>query len=209
MKGGDFMKTWPVFLGVVAALVIGGIALAQMPESGADVSVKDSSHTGCGRGMLEAGPKSSMGHTKAAGTTPCGMAGRGMMHSYFCCPVMTGHSSVEYFLSQSEAIELSDDQVKSLEAIRDSHQKQRIQEAADFEIAMLELDNLLSANEIDLEQANELNQRIESIRTRARFREIETFANAKRILNTDQLEKLKSFDTGSLQHERRHGMMNR
>ena len=202
-------KTWPVFVGILVVLVIGGIALPQMPGSATNAGVKDNEHMGCGRGMMDGDSRSPMSQTKASGTMPCGMSDRGMMHSYFCCPVMTTHSSVYYFLSQSEAIQLSGDQVKSLEAIRDSHQKERTQDAVDLETAMLELDNLLSEDEIDLAEASTLNERIEAIRTRARLREIEAFAEAKQILNTEQLERLRSSDTGSLPHESHYGMMNR
>jgi len=202
-------KTWPVVSGVLAVLIIGGIAFAQMSGSGTNTDAKEGKHMGCGRGKMGTDSKSSMSHTMTSGKMPCGMTDRGILHSYLCCPMMTTHSSVDYFLSHSQDIELSSDQVESLEAIGESHQKERVQQAADLETAMLELDNLLSEDEIDLDVASELNQRIEAIRTRARFREIEAFAEAKRVLNTKQHERLRSFDTGSLQHESHHGMMHR
>jgi hypothetical protein len=210
MKGGDLMKkTWPVVSGVLAVLIIGGMALAQMSGSGTDTDAMGGKHMGCGRGKMGADSKSTMSDKMASGKMPCGMANRSVLHSYVCCPMMTTHSSVDYFLSHSENIELSSDQVESLKVIRDSRQEERVQQAAELETAMLELDNLLSEDEIDLDVASELNQRIEAIRTRARFREIEAFAEAKRVLNTEQHERLRSFDTGSLRHESHHEMMHR
>lgn len=202
-------KTWPVVSGIVVILVIGGIALAQMPGSADKTGVMDGRHMGCARGRMGTDSKSSESHTMVSDKMPCGMTDRGMVHSCLCCPMMSKHSSVGYFLSHSEGIELSEDQVKLLETIRDSYQEEQTREIASLETAMSELHNVLSEDEIDLSEASELNERIETIRTGVRFKEIEAFAKAKRILSGEQLERLRSLDAGSLQHESHHGMMHR
>jgi Spy/CpxP family protein refolding chaperone len=74
---------------------------------------------------------------------------------------------------------------------------------------MSELHNVLSEDEIDLSEASDLNARIETIRTGVRLKEIEAFANAKRVLSGEQLERLRSLDAGSSRHESHHGMMDR
>ena len=202
-------KTWPVVSGIVVILVIGGIALAQMSGSMDKTGVTDGRHMGCRRGWRGTVSKGSESFRMGSDKMPCGMTDRGMMHSYLCCPMMSTHSSVGYFLSHSEGIELSEGQVKSLEAIRDSYQEERTQEIANLETAMSELHSVLSEDEIDLSEASDLNERIETIRTRVRFKEIEAFAKAKRVLSGEQLERLRSLDAGSSQHESHHGMMHR
>ena len=89
--------------------------------------------------------------------------GSGMMRDDLGCPMLMGLlSNADYYLSYREELELSKNQVRSLEKIRDASEKGATRGMADLRTAMLDLRNLLKKDQVDLTEAETLNKRGES-----------------------------------------------
>jgi len=126
------------------------------------------------------------------------------------CPMMMDLlRSVDSYLFHKEEIGLSEGQLRSLKTIRDFYQKDVITMTANLHKLMLELNNLLSEDEIDLSKAKMLNEDIESIQAEMRFKNIEAFVRAKRILTKEQVKKVRLIGKGYLEAEHHPGMMHR
>ena len=133
-----------------------------------------------------------------------GLEGLGMlMQSDLCCPmVMHSPKAVDHYLCHKDAIGLSEEQVKSLKSIKDSHQREIIQKKADLQLAKLDLDNLLEEAEINLSKAESLTKKIGSLQAEIRFKGIEAAVKGKRILTEEQREKLENPGEGLLGEKR-------
>ena len=181
---------WLTTLIVLLTLVISGFAFGHMGGYRAPRGMRG--------GMM--GPGMMMGR---------GMMGHGMMmQGNSGCPMMKGYlEGADFYLSHRGELRLTDSQIRSLESNRDSYKKDAIILNADLQTAMLELNNLLSEDEIDLSKVKTINKKIETIQTEIRFKNIESFVKAKRTLNREQLKKLDYSDLN--EEENPCGMMHR
>lgn len=189
---------WLTTLIVLLTLVISGFAFGHMGGYGPYRGVKRTGSMGWMGGMM--GPGMMMGR---------GMMGHGMMmQGNSGCPMMKGYlEGADFYLSYSGELRLTDSQIRSLESIRDSYEKDAIRLNADLQTAMLELDNLQYEDEIDLSKVKTVNKKIETIQTEIRFKNIESFVKAKQTLNREQLKKLDYLDLNEEENPR--GMMHR
>ena len=188
---------WLTTLIVLLTLVISGFAFGHMGGYRAPRGMMGAGTMGWMCGMM--GPGMMMGR---------GMMGHGMMQGNSGCPMMKGYlEGADFYLSYSGELRLTDSQIRSLESIRDSYEKDAIRLNADLQTAMLELDNLQYEDEIDLSKVKTVNKKIETIQTEIRFKNIESFVKAKRTLNKEQLKKLDYLDLNEEENPR--GMMHR
>lgn len=138
------------------------------------------------------------------GTMSCDMMSRDMG----CCRIMMGPFDMEFgmmmrlvegasfYLCCAEELGLSDAQIKELKSIETSCEKDAIKMCADLCIANLELRDALGKEDIDLTKVKELIKQIEGKRSEMQFKSIEASIKAKKVLNKEQLKKLKSLGIG-------------
>lgn len=107
-----------------------------------------------------------------------------MMHKGPCGP-----EHEPFFLCCKEELGLTEDQVAKLKSIKLELKKEEIQRHAKIELAEIELNELLSAEEVDLTKVKAKIKEIESLRADGRFKEIQARVNAKKVLTPEQLKK--------------------
>ena len=93
-------------------------------------------------------------------------------------------------LRQRNALGLLLPQVHRLEQIRDSYQHQAIRSNADIRIAEMEVQTLLKADPVNLEQVRLKLQEIEHLKVELRLARIGAIEQAKALLSPEQREKL-------------------
>jgi hypothetical protein len=116
-----------------------------------------------------------------------GMMGRGMMGW------MYRMFTPQMLLFWTKELDLKEEQVKSIENIWVDLQKEAIQKNADRSIAEVELNALLSEDELNLEQAQQKIQQIATLEGDLRIAQIKAFYNMKEVLTDEQRAKLKEF----------------
>ena len=109
------------------------------------------------------------------------MMGEGKMCGHGDCP----------FLCCKEELELTAEQVAKLEAIKTAFKKDDIQQRAKIDVAEIELDELLRAENVDMAKVKEKVKQIEALRSDARVRIIQAKVDAKKVLTSEQLKKVK------------------
>jgi Spy/CpxP family protein refolding chaperone len=120
----------------------------------------------------------------------CGKMGHEMMMGHCMGRGMTRNlKGVDYYLCCEEMVGLTDEQVESLKSLKDLNQRALIKMKADLELAMLDLDKVLDANEIDLSQAKKLTQKIADLRAKMQYSKIEASVKARQVLTEEQLGK--------------------
>jgi Spy/CpxP family protein refolding chaperone len=93
-------------------------------------------------------------------------------------------------LRNRHELELSPQQVQDLEGLRDGYQRQAIRSEADIRIAEVDLQSLLKADPVDLEQVEAKLQKIEHLKTELRLERIRAIEQGKALLTHEQREKL-------------------
>ena len=139
------------------------------------------------------------------------MMGYNMMMDDAGCPMMMNMAmSIDYLLAYKEDLELAKSQVASLKKMRDTHQKDAVALSADLSMKMLQMNNLISDEEINLVKMREVNSEIERIESALRNKNIEVFAKAKMQLTREQLKKARQMGIFDIQmHRGNRGMMMR
>jgi Spy/CpxP family protein refolding chaperone len=94
-------------------------------------------------------------------------------------------------LSLTDELKLDEEQVKSIQKIGFNLQKEVIRKNADRSIAEVELNELLSQDEINLEQAQQKIQQISTLEGELRIAQIKASINAKNVLSDEQRAELK------------------
>jgi Spy/CpxP family protein refolding chaperone len=89
-------------------------------------------------------------------------------------------------------LNLSPNQVQNLETLRDEFQREAIRYDADIRIAELELQKLLRAESVDLEQVRPKLQEIEHLKTELRFARLRTIQQGKALLSPEQQNRLEA-----------------
>jgi Spy/CpxP family protein refolding chaperone len=97
---------------------------------------------------------------------------------------------ISVMLRQRNALGLLLAQVHRLEQIRDSYQRQAIRSNADIRIAEMEVQTLLEADPVNLEQVRLKLQEIEHLKVELRLARIGAIEQAKALLSPEQREKL-------------------
>jgi len=95
-------------------------------------------------------------------------------------------------LRLKEELNLTPQQVDSLKSMFFSRRKDFIKKRADIEIAEIELKQLFSAKNPDLNQIETKIRQIEKMKTDARIDAVKTFFEAKKILTPEQVQKLEN-----------------
>jgi hypothetical protein len=99
---------------------------------------------------------------------------------------------ISIMLHYRHDLELSPQQVHDLEELRDRYLREGVRYDADLRIAEMELERLLKADLVDLEQVKVKLQEIEHLKTEIRFSRIRTIEQGKELLSPEQYEKLQS-----------------
>ena len=95
-------------------------------------------------------------------------------------------------LRYHEELNLSPNQVQNLETLRDEFQREAIRYDADIRIAELELQKLLRAESLDLEQVKPKLQEIEHLKSELRFARLRTIQQGKALLSPEQQNRLEA-----------------
>lgn len=97
---------------------------------------------------------------------------------------------LSFMLEHKDALELSAEQVDALEKLRSRFERAAIRREAEIKVARLELDELLDADTVDLEKAEEKIREVEQLRGDEKLSRIRTVEEAKAVLRPEQREKL-------------------
>ncbi|MBM3241100.1 hypothetical protein FJZ31_32860 [Candidatus Poribacteria bacterium] len=114
-----------------------------------------------------------------------GMMGGGMMAQKHQMP------TPQMLLSLADELKLNEEQVKSIQKIGFALQKEVIQKNANRSIAEVELNELMSQDEINLEQAQRKIQQIASLEGEVKIAQIKASIDAKKVLTDEQRAGLK------------------
>ena len=95
-------------------------------------------------------------------------------------------------LRNRQQLDLSPQQVQDLEGLRDGYQRQAVRSEADIRVAEMDLQRLLKADPVDLEQVKATLQEIERLKTELRLERIRAIEQGKALLNPNQREKLQA-----------------
>ncbi|HEU4343029.1 MAG TPA: hypothetical protein VFU31_15860 [Candidatus Binatia bacterium] len=95
-------------------------------------------------------------------------------------------------LRNRQQLDLSPQQVQDLEGLRDEYQRQAVRSEADIRVVEMDLQRLLKADPVDLEQVKAKLQEIERLKTELRLERIRAIEQGKALLNPNQREKLQA-----------------
>ncbi len=98
---------------------------------------------------------------------------------------------ITFMLQHRDELELSTVQVENLKRLRASFQREAIRRQADIRVAEMELETLLDAATVDLEQVEAKIRQIEKLRSDRRLARIQTIEKGKAQLTLAQGEKLR------------------
>lgn len=104
---------------------------------------------------------------------------------------MHGMPALQMLLFLSDELGLDEEQVTSIKKIGFDFQKEAIQKNADLSISGVELNALLSQDDIDLEQAQEKIQQIANLEGEMKIAQIRAFIDIKEVLTEEQRAKVK------------------
>ena len=91
-----------------------------------------------------------------------------------------------------EKLGLSTEQVRNLERLRNSFEKESIRKEADIRVAKMDLRDLLNAQPVDMSKVEAKVREVERLRADLRFARIRTVEKGKAQLTSDQREKLEA-----------------
>jgi|SRR5262245_10573302 len=96
---------------------------------------------------------------------------------------------ISQILANREALGLSADQVRKLEQLRDTFQRQTIRNDADLRIVELDIATLLENDPVDVAKVEAKIREGEKLRTELRIARIRVIEQAKAVLNAEQKKK--------------------
>lgn len=99
---------------------------------------------------------------------------------------------ITIMLRQRQELGLSKQQVQDLEELRDGYEREAIRYEADRRIAEMELQRILKAGTVDLEQVKVKLQEIEHLKAELRLARIRAIEQGKALLSPKQHEKLQA-----------------
>lgn len=101
------------------------------------------------------------------------------------------HHGVSMTLMNAEKLGLSDKQKEQLEDLKDKYTKEIIRQDAERQIAEMDMDKILKADDTDLSKVKDALKKVEGIETQIRYIRIEAFTEARKVLTEEQKGKLK------------------
>ena len=99
---------------------------------------------------------------------------------------------ITFMLRQRDELKLSKDQVQSLRKLRSDFEREAIRRQADIRVADMDLETLLDAESVDLEQVETKIRHIEKLRADHRLGRIRTIEEGKAQLSSEQRKKLQT-----------------
>lgn len=105
---------------------------------------------------------------------------------------------ISHMLNNKEALELSAEQVRRLEQLRDNFQRLTIRSEADLRIMELDIAALLDGEPVDMAKLEAKMREEEKLRTDLRIARIRAIEQGKGLLNADQKKKLTELTRQSL-----------
>jgi len=135
-----------------------------------------------------------------------GMMGTGMsmmMNMMGMMPQMMGgmrggDMEVELYLRARSQLNLSDEQMASLESILLSVRKDRIRKGADIMVAELELNQLLDQKVLDVPKIEAKLKEAEGLRTQVKLSGIKALDGARKVLTEEQRKKVEDLKSGQM-----------
>jgi Spy/CpxP family protein refolding chaperone len=104
---------------------------------------------------------------------------------------------ISQLLSNRETLNLSADQVRKLEQLRDNFQRQAIRNDADLRIVELDIATLLDNEPLDMAKLEHKIRESEKLRTDLRIARIRTIEQARALLTNDQKKKFQELNPSS------------
>lgn len=95
----------------------------------------------------------------------------------------------DFFLCCKEGLELTDEQVASLKAIKMDFMKGEIQKETDLKLAELELKELMSADKLDMPAVEKKIKAIHGMKADKKIAHLQAFEKAKGVLTPEQMQK--------------------
>lgn len=178
------MKRALIGLAVLALIGAGGDGLAGQAK-GSEQHHPGSAHGGTmNRDMME-------GMMGQGGMMPPDMMG-GMMGPMMAPGGPAERPLISLALHQKDKLGLSDEQVKTLEAIRATFQEDAEKRSASLRRAEAELQELLVSDSVDLAKVEAKLKESEALRTELRLSRIKALEQGKAVLTPEQRKKLKT-----------------
>ena len=104
---------------------------------------------------------------------------------------------ITWMLSHRDDLDLSIEQVRNLERLRNEFEREAIRREADLRVAEMDLSSLLESDSVDLKKTETKVREIERLRADLRFARIRTIDQGKEALSQEQREKLRSMLAGT------------
>jgi len=101
---------------------------------------------------------------------------------------------ISQLLSNKETLNLSADQVRKLEQLRDSFQRQAIRNDADLRIVELDIETLLENEPVEMAKLEHKMRESEKLRADLRVGRIRAIEQARALLNTEQKKKFQELN---------------
>lgn len=101
---------------------------------------------------------------------------------------------ISQILSHKEALELSADQVRRLEQLRDEFQRRSIRSEADLKIVEIDIAALLETEPVDMAKLEAKVREGEKLRGELRIARIRAIEQARAVLNSEQKKKFQGLD---------------
>lgn len=101
---------------------------------------------------------------------------------------------ISQILSHKEALELSADQVRKLEQLRDEFQRRSIRSEADLKIVEIDIAALLETEPVDMARLEAKVREGEKLRGELRIARIRAIEQARAVLNSEQKKKFQGLD---------------
>ena len=117
-------------------------------------------------------------------------SGYGMMGAGIGCYSMGAAENLEYYLYNKNALNLSINQVKTIESLKDRYFEKNLALRRELLEKNFELEEVLSAENVDLSEVKSLTNEIGNINAELKYNAIESFTRAKNVLTEEQRNKL-------------------
>ena len=118
-----------------------------------------------------------------------------------------GYGCPGFVLKFTDQLDLSQEQVQKLEFLKLEFKKAAVQNAADRQVATIDLKQILNANRDDFKKARATINQINALEGKLRLTFLNTIEQGRQVLTADQLQKLNMLSTQSPMKNCKGGMM--
>jgi len=112
---------------------------------------------------------------------------------------------ISMILSRRDELNLSTDQVRTLERLRNDFERDAVKNEADLRVAEMDLAELLRSDSVDLKKAEAKIREIEKLRAELRLGRIRAIEQGKGVLSAEQRDRLRGMLAGSRYSRRPEG----